>query len=249
MTDRDDVLALALGSLSPQNARRVEAALRVDPELLAEYRNDLAALHALAEELPAAQVPQGALERLMGRVHAEHSVLPRGAVPSPMSAQASPGRASSAQSTPTQPRLTQPAPAQQRPAQNQNLGWALGALGLAAAVAAFLVLRPPADLLTRYAGMPGSVSQPLTGADKAQIGQVVRLQDGSAFLYLSAAPPVDRVYQLWQIRGETPVSLGVLDGQGKLIQDAPDGLTLAVSVEPPGGSEQPTTTPILVQQL
>ncbi len=225
---RDDLIALALGTLSQQDEARVQAALAADPQLQAEYRSDLAALHALAEHLPPGQVPEGAADRLMARVRAE-----RQAAPSPV---------------PFPPAEAQTTPAGARSGR-RNWGLGLGALGLAAALALFFALRPPTDPLTRYAGMPGAVSQPLTGADRTQIGQLVRLQDGSAFLYLSAAPPSARVYQLWKIEGGAPVSLGVIDGQGKLVQDAPDGLTLAVSVEPPGGSEQPTTTPILVQQL
>ncbi|GGO34211.1 anti-sigma factor domain-containing protein [Deinococcus humi] len=225
---RDDLIALALGTLSPQDEARVQAALEADPELQAEYSSDLAALHALADHLPPAQVPEGAADRLMARVRAERQAAPPPLPLTPAQAQEAPTKAQSGR---------------------KNWGLGLGALGLAAALALFFALRPPADPLTRYAAMPGAVSQPLTGADQTQIGQVVRLENGSAFLYLSAAPPSDRVYQLWKIEGGTPVSLGVIDGQGKLVQDAPDGLTLAVSVEPPGGSEQPTTTPILVQQL
>lgn len=225
---RDDLIALALGTLSPQEQARVQAALDADPELQAEYRSDMAALHALPEQLPSAQVPEGAADRLMARLRAEREAAP-----------ASPPL------TPAQALETPPA------APPGRRGWSLGlgVLGLAAALALFFALRPPSDPLTRYAGMPGAVSQPLTGADKKEIGQVVRLRDGTAFLYLSAAPPENRVYQLWKIQDGAPVSLGVIDGQGTLVQDAPDGLTLAVSVEPPGGSAQPTTTPILVQQL
>ena len=225
---RDDLIALALGVLSPEEEARVQAALQADPDLLAEYNSDVAALHALPELLPPGQVPPGAAERLMARVRAE--------------AQAAPP------ATPLPPVQVQE-PSAEADAGRRPWTLGLGALGLAAALALFFALRPPADPLTRYAGMPGAVSQPLTGPDQTQIGQVVRLQDGSAFLYLSAAPPTDRVYQLWKIEGGAPVSLGVIDGQGTLVPDAPNGLTLAVSVEPPGGSAQPTTTPILVQQL
>ncbi|CAM3958407.1 anti-sigma factor domain-containing protein [Deinococcus marmoris] len=237
----DDLIALALGTLSPQDEARVQAALQADPALRAEYRSDMATLHALPERLPPGQVPQGAADRLMARLSAERPAqLARITAPSanvPFSEVRPPSGSESA-ATPNRNNWT-PGPG--------LLG--LGTLGLAAALALFFALRPPADPLTRYAGMPGAVSQPLTGADKSQIGQVVRLRDGTAFLYLSAAPPQGQVYQLWKIEGQTPVSLGVIDGQGQLVQDAPDGLTLAVSVEPPGGSEQPTTTPILVQQL
>ncbi|QFP77837.1 anti-sigma factor domain-containing protein [Deinococcus sp. AJ005] len=232
----DELIALALGTLSPQDEARVQAALQADPALLAEYRSDMAALHALPERLPPGQVPQGAADRLMARLSAEKpSQLAQITAPS--------GNVSFSEARP--PSGPGNAPVTDR--KSWILG--LGTLGLAAAMALFFALRPPSDPLTRYAGMPGAVSQPLTGADKSQIGQVVRLRDGTAFLYLTAAPPQGQVYQLWKIEGKTPVSLGVIDGQGKLVQDAPNGLTLAVSVEPPGGSEQPTTTPILVQQL
>jgi anti-sigma-K factor RskA len=230
---RDDLIALALGTLSPQDEARVQAALEADPELQAEYRSDLAAVHALADHLPPAQVPEGAADRLMARVRAERQAASSPLPVPPVQVQETPAEVQSGRKT-----------------RGQGLGGlGLGALGLAAALALFFALRPPTDPLTRYAGMPGAVSQPLTGADQSQIGQVVRLEDGSAFLYLSDAPPQGRVYQLWKIEGGAPVSLGVLDGQGKLVPDAPDGLTLAVSVEPPGGSEQPTTAPILVKQL
>lgn len=234
--ERDDLIALALGTLSLPEEARVQAALQADPALRAEYRSDMAAIHTLPEQLLPAQVPAGAAERLMARLRAEK---PQQLAPAAIQ---DPGGL-----LPESRQTLGPA----RTAQAGRRGWTLGlgALGLAAALALFLALRPPGDALTRYAGTPGAVSQPLIGADKSEIGQVVRLRDGTAFLYLSAAPPQDQVYQLWKIEGEAPVSLGVIDGQGQLVQDAPDGLTLAVSVEPPGGSEQPTSTPILVQQL
>lgn len=222
----DDLLALALGSLSPQEEARVRAALQQDPEALAQYHADFNALHRLPEALPPAEVPPGAEDRLMARLRAE--------------------RDGGAQEAPAPPSLSGPARAPTARLWPWRIG---GLLALAAAAAVFFALRPAPDPLTRYAGLPGAVTQPLIGANQAQIGQVVRLADGSAYLYLTAAPPGGRVYQLWQIQGTTPVSLGVIDGQGKLVPDAPSGITLAVSVEPPGGSDQPTTTPILVQQL
>ena len=67
-------------------------------------------------------------------------------------------------------------------------------------------------------------------------------------LFRSLAPQ-DRVYQLWRIENGQPVSAGVFDGQGIVIPRVQAGQTVAVSVEPAGGSDQPTTTPILIQQL
>lgn len=58
----------------------------------------------------------------------------------------------------------------------------------------------------------------------------------------------DQDYQLWTISGETISSAGVLDlrdGNVSTLVDAAEGTTLAVTVEPSGGSEQPTSDPIV----
>lgn len=60
----------------------------------------------------------------------------------------------------------------------------------------------------------------------------------------------DRTYQLWTMRDGVPVPAGLLDVTDGSVQAlateyrAGDGL--AVSVEPAGGSDQPTTDPVLV---
>lgn len=64
-------------------------------------------------------------------------------------------------------------------------------------------------------------------------------------------PAEGRDYQLWTIQGEeAPESVGLLevqDGRALVrIQDVPAGAALALSVEPDGGSEAPTTEPIVV---
>lgn len=73
---------------------------------------------------------------------------------------------------------------------------------------------------------------------------------GRAVVTLSGygEPPGDRVRQLWLMRpGAQPRSLGLFDGDTPLIAS---GLTrsatsLAVTVEPGGGSEQPTSEPVV----
>ncbi|MEO7965579.1 MAG: anti-sigma factor [Gemmatimonadaceae bacterium] len=69
--------------------------------------------------------------------------------------------------------------------------------------------------------------------------------------------PKGRTYQLWGIeRGKNPVSLGTFntgsDASARASFRAPAGVKLAVgavTVEPEGGSPQPTTTPFLVGQF
>ena len=59
-------------------------------------------------------------------------------------------------------------------------------------------------------------------------------------------PPADHAYQLWLVQGSTATSLSVMEGDATTVVDEiPDGGVLAVTVEPSGGSDQPTTDPIL----
>lgn len=60
----------------------------------------------------------------------------------------------------------------------------------------------------------------------------------------------DQDYQLWVLEGEEATSAGVLDWQeGELtasVEQFPTDAALAVTAEPIGGSEQPTTDPLMV---
>jgi len=66
------------------------------------------------------------------------------------------------------------------------------------------------------------------------------------------APPEGHTYQAWQIVDGAPVSVGILSahaGQVAFIADLDAASAVALSVEPLGGSQAPTTTPILVTEL
>lgn len=222
--DPDQLTAYALGILAPEEEARVQAALEASPELRAQFRAEQEALTALAESLPAVEPPAGAEDRLLARLAAEREreapAAPAG-IPLPVA----------------------PAP---RP---RRAPWLpLAALGLAAALALAFVLRPAAGPLQQYARTPGATTETVT-ANGNQLGQLVRLPDGRVYLHLNEPAADGRVYQMWQIQAGKPVSLGVFEGQGFLLAGLPPGATIAVSVEPPGGSPQPTTTPILAQTL
>ncbi len=69
-------------------------------------------------------------------------------------------------------------------------------------------------------------------------------------------PPDDKVFQMWLIAGTTnPVSAGVIDQDQMAttttttVGDVGNATTFAVTVEPPGGSPQPTTTPFVAIPL
>jgi anti-sigma-K factor RskA len=67
-----------------------------------------------------------------------------------------------------------------------------------------------------------------------------------------AALPEGETYQAWQIVNGAPVSVGVLDthsGRVAFTADLDNATAIALSVEPLGGSQSPTTTPILVTEL
>jgi anti-sigma-K factor RskA len=56
-----------------------------------------------------------------------------------------------------------------------------------------------------------------------------------------------RVYQLWAVHGGTPTSAGVIENPraGAAMAMPSAGTKVAITVEPKGGSEQPTTAPIV----
>jgi anti-sigma-K factor RskA len=56
-----------------------------------------------------------------------------------------------------------------------------------------------------------------------------------------------QVYQLWAVHGDEMVNVGVLDDsdEGAAMGMPGEDTTVAVTVEPDGGSEQPTTAPIV----
>lgn len=92
-------------------------------------------------------------------------------------------------------------------------------------------------------------------AGEARAVSVVSRRMGSAAFLTADMPaaPVDRTYQLWFIGGGGPSSAGVLPrtstGEPLLTTMPADARQLAVTVEPRGGSAQPTTDPIMVMAV
>ncbi len=217
--------AYALGLLGGPEQREVQAYLTEHPDLAAEVRAEQEALTALVFSLPPEPVPAGDADRLMARVRAEQ--VTREVAPAP----------------------ARPTPGRRRPA----WPWSL-AVAAAVALAALTVWpsvqnRPTPQTLSQYQDQPGAVSQPLRAQGGGALGTLVRLPDGRAFVQLTAEPQGGRVYQAWSVQNGAATSLGVFDGRQILTPPLATGSAFAVSVEPPGGSPQPTTTPIVVQPL
>lgn len=107
-----------------------------------------------------------------------------------------------------------------------------------------------ADRITALLAEPGAqvVSAPVTSG-----GTAVAVITADAALVTASgvdAPGADQVYQLWVMRDGAPVSAGttgVTDGTLQIRTDAyRAGDALALTVEPEGGSEQPTSEPVVV---
>ena len=64
-------------------------------------------------------------------------------------------------------------------------------------------------------------------------------------------PPEGRTYQAWAVYEGGPVSLGTMPWQGVAAfqADLSDASAVAISEEPVGGSEQPTSDPLVVAEL
>ena len=62
------------------------------------------------------------------------------------------------------------------------------------------------------------------------------------------APPSGKTYEAWVISGDKPLAAGTFDGGGdtsihRLTRRIPKGAIVAVTVEPAGGVDAPTTEP------
>ena len=240
----------AFGLLDPEAAARVDARLERDPAWRAELKLMQGSLAGLAEAAP---VPTGSVQRLLERVRqdAAQTVQAR-TVQAPLSTASLSTQPPSTQLPSTQPpeNLKLPEP----PTARVPYG-PLFALALTAAVVAALVLVPrltsttPEQQLGRYQAEPGAATTALSTKAGQTLGTAVRLKDGRAFVLLAADAPQGRAYQAWQVVGAAPRSLGVFKGRSFLSEPIAGKVVFAVSVEPPSGSAQPTTTPILAQAL
>ena len=227
--DRRDALARAyvLGTMSRRARRRFGDLFDAEPDIEQAVLNLEAQLAPLAESLP--PITPSAL------------VWPRIARRLAMSSHAN------------------------RPAAPTRTPWRLAvgalALGLIAMTAAWWQASrttPPVIDVRNELPATGVIAN-----DKGIALWYVQLTGAEARVRVATTPPVtsDRVYELWVLRNDgVPVSIGILPQAGSAtlsLSDAANhglanGSTLAVSLEPPGGSPEPTpsgpvlfTTPIL----
>lgn len=105
------------------------------------------------------------------------------------------------------------------------------------------------EAITAALAEPGAVlvTEPVTGGGHAAM---VRGDDGAVVALRDLPPLTDQDYQLWLVEGDSASSAGVISVRNGLataeVGNAPVGAALALTIEPTGGSSQPTTDPVVV---
>ena len=129
-------------------------------------------------------------------------------------------------------------------------------LALAAAIAVFLYLGfQPRELsieqqLAQVCQEQNTVCEPISLETSTESGTLARRENNSLFVVLENDPPTGQVYQAWEIVEGTPQSLGVWNNRVMNITRAlAEDSVFGITIEPPGGSPQPTSTPIVIVPL
>ncbi len=251
--DIDELLAAyALNALDPDERLTVLehlAECRTHDEVLLMYREVAGMLPlALEDARPAPSARSSLLSAFEAAITAE-APIPAPAPRAQTQPPATPAPVRPAAQTPT-PARTPVVVSPQRSRfplfRMPNLG-----LGLAAALLV-VVLGLAAWNLSLQADDRDLVARTTTSQGDMSLQLYYLEDDGVAVLKLEMPPLTGgRVYQAWQLVGGQPVSLGVVQGSG--ITAVPAELAgasaIAISIEPPGGSAAPTTTPVLVAEL
>lgn len=275
MKDQEfDPTAYALDALTEQERAAFERRLATDPALAEETR--AAAETAATLGLAAAQAPPPSLK---GNVMAAIRSTPQEPPSAPrQDIDAAQHPDDYGTTTPASDAATaaDPGPAgvvpTTRPRERRwRTGWALAASALlvaAAALGGVLVSeqRQQAELRDQVTALQDQTDQmrQLLQAEDVRSATTQTPEGVPVVLVYSAdrglmtvsgealpAAPAGRAYELWLISGSGAVPAGFLPaGDVALIEDSMDGVThLGITIEPAEGSDQPTTDPIVLQQL
>jgi anti-sigma factor RsiW len=228
---RDDVASYVLRALPDDEHERFEAHLTT----CEECRRDLAELQVAADTLPLAAVqvapPPELRDRIMATVRSEAELL---------------GAAGA--------RADQPAPERTAEAPRRKRRWSLSlrplpAVGLATAVLAVAVV---AGVLVVGGDDAQTVQAKVTLASTPDARASLEVKGSEGKLTVRNFPPAGggRVYETWRMRDGKPVPAGLFrvgdDGGATLAIEEPleSGDQVLVTVEPGGGSAEPTSKPI-----
>jgi anti-sigma-K factor RskA len=260
---KDELMELApgyaLGALTPEEAAAVDAALARDPDL----RREVAAYHdvagtVLASEPPIAP-PASLRARWLRRARGEEGVVGSRDGLRPPSRGAMPMYATRALGTLLAASLVV---AVTLGVKLRDSTRALGDAQASLDAAHANLERRERQLNTVLEAESGLMVALLKPAPVGEAGVQVywntRQKRGMLHAFHLHPAPQGRAYQLWMIRDGKPVSMRVFnsdaDGHALIEQlempETADGVSLvAITVEPEGGSPQPTTTPIMAGPL
>lgn len=105
---------------------------------------------------------------------------------------------------------------------------------------------------------PGAQTIELEGswAEQGTTAEVARIEGDRVILVAENMPsvPEDRTLQVWVIHDDVPQPSGLFEPSGNMAatpvtHPLEEGDTVAVTVEPAGGSDQPTTDPVLLKEV
>lgn len=140
----------------------------------------------------------------------------------------------------------------------RRLTYALGSVAAAAACVALAVglwASSLSDELEQERSVVAILADPeaRTVSMQGGNGRVVVTDTGEAALVVSglAAAPEGKTYAIWVIEGDRPRPAGLFDGSQqrnvvRLTRPVPPRAKVAVTVEPEGGAESPTSEPVLI---
>ncbi|MDD7811746.1 anti-sigma factor [Mycobacterium sp. CSUR Q5927] len=146
-----------------------------------------------------------------------------------------------------------------------RFGWR--AAGFAAAAAAVVAIAFGAGLALRPTATPPAAEQVFAAPDVRSASGAIpaggtatvvysRDKDVAVLVMNNVSPPAaDTVYQMWLIEDQQPRSVGTIGPQAvhpsttEIIRDLGNAAVLAFTVEPSGGSEQPTSQPFVALPL
>jgi anti-sigma-K factor RskA len=267
------VSAHAIHALDPEDARALDAHMATCAECSAAFADALETASLLALASGAATPPPGLRERILvaARADAIERLGPQEARPAtvqPAEPEPEPEPEAAVPATAPPRRRRERAPFRPwfgflTPART----WA-SAMTLAAAAAAFIAFTSTQDLddlRNKTSGQSAALGE-LARPGARVVSMTADGSAGGAALLLAANKqptlivnivnaPVGRTYQLWAIDadGAAPRSLGTFEGGNgvavPLNQALGAAVTIAVTLEPEGGSPAPTTTPFLVGDL
>lgn len=229
----DDLAAYLLDALSAEETLEIERHIESCPRCRERARWLQASVEMLPTAVEQLEPPPQLRERLMETVRAEAATHARERVSGEQR-----GRRPRARRTWLERLFALPRPA-----------LALGALALAVAAGAL-----------GYAagtGEDGGGTTTVQAAVAPPGARVTLERDGdSGILRVSGLPQRrNRIYEVWLARGKQvrPAGLFQVDRRGRGAAAIPDGLADAdrvmVSLEPPGGSVQPTSDPLVVTEI